>query len=132
MVFFVFGIVYFASFGEPEPLPPELIGGLFVFMFIVQTVITSPSFIAAYALLKKKHWAKTASIVAAVVAGMSIPVGTAACVYSLWFFMGDNWKSIYPEKADRLQGDPLQISYGVESQQAAYEEEEKKRREDHL
>ena len=100
MVFFVFGIVYFMSLPPYppgfEPLPLEMIGGLFVFMFIVQAVITSPSFIAAYALLKKKPWARTASIVAAVVAGMSIPVGTAACVYSLWFFMGDHWKSVDP------------------------------------
>jgi hypothetical protein len=54
-----------------------------------------PSFTAAYALLKRKSWARVAAIVAGVVSAMNVPLGTAACAYSLWFFLGDNWKEIY-------------------------------------
>jgi len=51
--------------------------------------------VAAWALLKKKPWARVAGIVGAVVSAMSVPFGTAACVYALWFFLGEHWKEVY-------------------------------------
>lgn len=82
--------------GEPQP-PPAIFGIFFAFMFIFQMAFTAPSFVAAFALFKRKPWARMASIIAAVLAAMSVPVGTAACVYAMWFFFGDRWKSVYPE-----------------------------------
>ncbi|MGB7208817.1 MAG: hypothetical protein WBD27_09185 [Pyrinomonadaceae bacterium] len=60
-------------------------------------VFPTPSFIAAYGLLKRKSWARIASIIARVLSSMSVPIGTAACVYALWFFFGDQWKTVYPQ-----------------------------------
>lgn len=98
----------FSSFpakpGEPAP-PMEFFGFFFAFMFVFQMIFTAPSFIAAYALLKRKSWARIASIIAGVLSAMSVPVGTAACVYAFWFFFGDNWKSIYSD------GEPVSDGY---------------------
>jgi ABC-type polysaccharide/polyol phosphate export permease len=90
--------------GEPAP-PMEFFGFFFAFMFIFQLIFTAPSFIAAYALLKKKSWARITSIIAGVLSAMSVPVGTAACVYAFWFFFGDNWKTVYAE------GEPVHDGY---------------------
>jgi len=85
--------------GGPPPPPKALFGVLMAFMSVIYLVFTLPSLIAAYALRKKKSWARMASIVAGVMSAMHVPIGTAACVYSLWFFLGENWKEIYPVNA---------------------------------
>lgn len=103
LMMLLMGLMFFLFFsfptppGDPGP-PPAFFGFFFAFMFIFQSIFTAPSFIAAYAMLKKKSWARIATIVGAVLAGMSVPVGTAACVYALWFFFGDEWKSVYSDE----------------------------------
>ncbi|HEX8775132.1 MAG TPA: hypothetical protein VF735_16275 [Pyrinomonadaceae bacterium] len=47
-----------------------------------------PSLVAGYALLKRKSWARMAGIIGSVIAAMSVPLGTALCVYTLWFLFG--------------------------------------------
>lgn len=98
----MFGLI----FSIPElpgqaPPPTDFLLVLFGFVFMFQMLFVLPSFIAAYALLKRKSWARIASIVAGVIAAMNVPFGTLACVYSLWFFLGENWKEIYLEKDSR-------------------------------
>ncbi len=109
--------------GDPGP-PPAFLGFMIAFLTIFQMFFIIPSLVAGYALLKRKSWARMTSIVAGVIAAMSVPFGTAACIYSLWFFLGDNWKDIYPESSEQFRGGPRQIPYGAESQQAAYRAEE--------
>jgi magnesium-transporting ATPase (P-type) len=94
MFFFMFSIP--TRPGAPPP-PMEFFGIFFAMMFLFQMIFTTPAFVAAYALLKRKPWARIASIIAAVMASMSMPFGTGACIYSLWFFFSDNWKTVYPE-----------------------------------
>jgi hypothetical protein len=62
---------------------------------IYSLIFTMPSFIAGYAMLKRKTWARTASIVAAVFETMSFPFGTAVAIYSFWFMFGDAGKNLY-------------------------------------
>lgn len=57
------------------------------FVVLANVVLTVPSFVAWYSLWKKKSWAKTANIVAAIVEGLNVPVGTAICVYTLWVML---------------------------------------------
>ena len=114
---------------DPGP-PPFFLGLMFGFMALIYGMFALPSVIAGYGVLKHKSWARTASIVAGVIAGMNFPIGTGACVYALWFFFSDNWKEIYPDQAFPFE--PKQISYGVESQRAAYAEAERTRREPHF
>lgn len=112
-VMFIFMFSIGSRPGEPGP-PLEFFGMMFGIMFFVQMVFTTPSFIAAYGLLKRKSWARIASIVAGVLSSMSVPIGTAACVYALWFFFGDQWKSVYPQEAG-ISTDQQQLPYGEES-----------------
>jgi hypothetical protein len=83
--------------GAPGPNAPP--SGFFLvfagFFLVFQSLFAVPSFVAAYAVLKRKSWARVMAIVAAAISAMNVPVGTAACVYALWFFCGDNWKEVY-------------------------------------
>lgn len=97
--------------GQPGP-PMALFGVFFAVMFVIQMVFAAPSFVAAYALLRRKPWARIASIIAAILAAMHVPIGTAAAVYALWFFFGDQWKSVYPQEPADNSSDQRQIPYG--------------------
>jgi hypothetical protein len=73
-----------------------------IMMFVIFAfgiLFTLPSLIAAYALLKRKPWARTAAIIAGVLATPSFPYGTALGVYTLWFMFGDEGKSLYTNNA---------------------------------
>ena len=118
----MFLAIGFTDPGEPGP-PAGFFAVMFGFFAVIYSIIALPSIVAGYGLLKRKHWARTASIIAAVIAGMNFPLGTAACVYALWFFFSDNWKEIYNEEP--FAREPRQIAYGVESQRAAYAEAER-------
>ena len=121
----MFSMFFFIPPTPGDPGPPKAFFGFMIgFMVFFQLLFLTPSLVAAYGLLKHKEWARIAAIIGGVMAAMSVPVGTAACVYSLWFFLGENWKSVYPEKAGENRGPYTQIGYGVESQQAAYRQEE--------
>ena len=90
---FVFGSIP----GEPD-MPFPFFGLIFGFMFVFFSIFTIPSVIAGWAMLKRKPWARTAGIVAAVLAATSAPIGTAACVYSMWFWFSDKWKTVYADQ----------------------------------
>ena len=107
--------------GDPGP-PIAFFGVFFAVMFVFQLVFTTPSFVAAYALFKRKSWARIAAIIAGVLSSMHVPIGTAACVYALWFFLGENWKSVYPEAAVAGGYQP-QLQHGEESSHDASQEE---------
>jgi hypothetical protein len=94
--------------GRPEP-PRAMFLVIALFVLIIQSVFALPSFVAGYAVLKRKSWARISGIIAAVFAAMSVPVGTAACIYALWFFFGENWKSVY-EPATAMGGARSQLS----------------------
>lgn len=110
--------------GRPAP-PREIFGFMAAFIGFFYLAFGLPSAIAGYALLKKKSWARIASIIAAVVGAMNVPIGTAAAVYALWFFFGENWKEIYEPYSAHMFDERRQLAYGYESQRAAYEQEER-------
>jgi hypothetical protein len=69
-----------------------------IFMLVMLAfglLFTLPSLLAGYALLKRKSWARTASIVAGILATPSFPYGTALGVYTLWFMFGNEGKAFY-------------------------------------
>lgn len=78
-------------------------------MLLINLAMIAPNFVAYYAMKNRKPWARIATIVAAVLGGMNVPIGTAACVYSLWFFFGEEWKSAYPDAPGAV---PKQIANG--------------------
>lgn len=122
MLGFIFLIIFAFLFGGPDggDVPAGLFATIFGFVFVVNLIFLSPNFVAAYALIKRKPWARIASIVAAALSAMNVPLGTLAAVYSLWFFCGDQWKSVYPETAGVGRVDPLQITPAPETNWEGY------------
>ncbi|MBA3320421.1 MAG: hypothetical protein H0T45_03120 [Pyrinomonadaceae bacterium] len=51
--------------------------------------LTVPNVLAGYALLKRKSWAKVPALVAAVLAILNIPLGSALAFYTFWFLFGE-------------------------------------------
>jgi hypothetical protein len=89
--------------GSPEAELPVFMTMFFAFIMIYSFIFTLPSFIAGYAMLKRKEWARTASIVAAVMETMSVPLGTAVAIYSFWFMFSDAGKALYEKNKARTQ-----------------------------
>jgi len=106
MLFF-FGAFMFAI---PEGGPPTGILVLILgFIMLWSLIFTLPSFIAGYALLKRKTWARVASIIAAVVETMSFPLGTAVAIYSFWFMFSDAGKALYAQDYARSPQRPYAL-----------------------
>ncbi len=105
----VFGSV-FGFIGNSQPSGDEppffMIAIMMAFMFILYVVLAVPSFIGGYGLLKRKKWGKVMAIVAAIIAAMSFPFGSALCVYTLWFLFGDKGRSLYDKPAYALPPPP--------------------------
>lgn len=118
-VAFVFGFIIIASMPPTDtgnPPPTALIATIMSFVILINLIFISPAFIAAYAIKKKKPWARIAAIVAAALSAMNMPLGTLAAVYSLWFFCGENWKEVYPE----VSGVQHQIGPGQQTEWPGY------------
>ena len=102
------GVFGFMATGQPggEAPPMFIVTIVMVFMFLFYIVLAVPSLLAGYGLLKQRKWAKVMAIVAAVVAAMSVPFGTALCVYTLWFLFGDKGRALYDNPAHALPPPP--------------------------
>lgn len=118
MIFFMF------PGGDPYAPPPAFFFVMFGFIFVFQMLFAAPSFVASYALFKRKPWARIAGIVAAALSAMNVPIGTAAAVYSLWFFCGEQWKSVYPDVAAKGRGELPQIGDVPEEKWEGYTRDE--------
>ena len=93
VVLFFFGAVMF-SIPDGEGAAGFILLVL-AFVMVWSFLLTLPSFIAGYAILKHKPWARVASIIAAVVETMSFPLGTAVAIYSFWFMFSDAGRAMY-------------------------------------
>ncbi|HEV2859440.1 MAG TPA: hypothetical protein VGX48_00380 [Pyrinomonadaceae bacterium] len=113
LVMTLFLFFFFSAMpGGPGDAPPPAFFVIVIgFMFAFQLFFTAPSLIAAYAVLKRKSWARVAAIVAGIMASISFPLGTAVAVYALWFMMGEGWKEIYDPASARPRGS---LPYGRE------------------
>jgi MFS family permease len=95
-----FGFMVAAVSSGPKDAPPlSVFVVMFIFMGLFYGAFIIPSFVAGYALLKRKRWAKTAAIIAAVMAAMFFPIGTAVCVYTFWFLFSDPGKALFDNPA---------------------------------
>ena len=96
MLFLIFGFIAVPlSNFPPEPNAPPM--GFFIAIMaavvVIYGVLSVPSIIAGYGMLKRRSWSRMAGIVAAILASVSFPFGTALCVYTLWFCFGEAGKS---------------------------------------
>jgi hypothetical protein len=101
---------YMMTIGSQGPADGQPPAFFFVFIFgfmgVIYGAMVLPSFIAGYALLKRKSWAKIAAIVAGVMSGMSFPMGTAVCIYTFWFLFSEPGKVLYDQPAHALPPPP--------------------------
>jgi hypothetical protein len=111
-VLLFFGAIMFALPGGEAPVGIFML--VLTFILLWSFILTLPSFIAGYAILKRKSWAKTASIIAAVLETMSFPLGTAVAIYSFWFMFSDAGRVMYdknftsPQRPYALRDTPPQ------------------------
>jgi hypothetical protein len=91
----IFMTVIFLSAPGPGAPPAGFLVFMWVFVGGFYGLMTVPSLVAGYGLLKRKPWARTAAIVGAVTSAMSFPIGTAVCVYTFWFLFSEPGKLLY-------------------------------------
>ena len=110
-------MVFFVGVLGTVPNGPPL--GMMLFFTLMITAIygamTIPSFIAAWALLKRKKWARTASIIAAVIAASNFPIGTAVTVYTFWFLFSDPGKGFFDQNNYNYALPPAQQTWANQS-----------------
>ena len=100
---FVGGIMGLAlGQGGKEAVPMSIVGVIMTFVILLNVLFTAPEFIAGYALLKRKRWARVAGIIAAIVESLNFPLGTALCVYTLWFLFSDKGRLLYDTASTAL------------------------------
>lgn len=78
----------------------EQVGGavflaLALIIGIISIAILVPTLMAGFKLLKAQSSARIWAIVAAILALISFPFGTALGIYALWFLFGDEGKRFY-------------------------------------
>ncbi|HWS87719.1 MAG TPA: DUF4064 domain-containing protein [Pyrinomonadaceae bacterium] len=84
-----------AAANDPSAPPAAFFIGLFGFIVVLYGLLSVPSLVAGYGMLKRKSWAKVWGIIAACVGALSFPFGTALCVYTLWFLFGQQGQNFH-------------------------------------
>ena len=105
---FMLVMMGFIASNNSDPIPVGIFALVMVLVVVFNLLLITPSFLAGYAFLKRKRWAKTMGIIAAIVAGLNFPLGSALCVYTLWFLFGETGRFLYHKAAYALPpGDAL-------------------------
>ena len=100
----LFALFVFASINNPPGSggPPVTLVLLFIAVVtLFLLLLTVPSFVAGYGLLKRRSWARMAGLIAGILAATNMPLGTAVCVYSVWFLLGEGGKELYAKSSPR-------------------------------
>lgn len=108
---------------DPNGPPPGFVAFMMLFMGVMFSAMIVPSFVAAYALKKRKRWAKAASIIAGVTSAMQAPFGTAVCVYTFWFLFSEPGKALY-DNPQRMLPEARQAAPWPVNKTAAKKEEQ--------
>lgn len=110
LLMLVVGVIVFAMMslnaGRSDAPPAAFMTVLMVFVVGINVLLAVPSFIAGYAFLKRKRWAKVAGIVAAVLSALRIPFGTVVAIYTFWFLFSAPGKVLYDNMAQALPPAP--------------------------
>ena len=91
----VWGGIKAAAASDPNAPPAGFLLAIFGFIAIFYGLLSIPSLVAGYGMLKRRSWARVAGIVASVLSAISFPFGTALCVYTLWFLFGQQGQNFY-------------------------------------
>jgi hypothetical protein len=78
-----------------DAAPIAAVFGFTTVILIIAMILAIPAIIAGLKMRKENPGAKTWILVAAILALLNFPLGTALGVYALWFMFGDQGKSFY-------------------------------------
>jgi len=94
---FVFGMMGLMTLNQARSNAPpaSFMAVILVIVVVINVLLAIPSFIAGYAFLKRKPWAKIAGIVASVLSALRIPFGTAVSIYTFWFLFSTPGRILY-------------------------------------
>jgi low temperature requirement protein LtrA len=110
LIMLLVGVIVFAmvalNTGRSDAPPAAFMTALMLVIVGINVLLAVPSFIAGYAFLKKKRWAKVAGIVAAVLSALRIPFGTVVAIYTFWFLFSAPGKVLYDNLAQALPPAP--------------------------
>ena len=113
LLLIVMGVFFFAMMGViardtgGRDVPPaSFFGGIMIFVLAINLLFAIPSFIAGYAFLRRKRWAKIAGIVAAVLSAFRVPIGTAVSIYTFWFLFSPPGRILYEGLSQALPPAP--------------------------
>jgi len=99
IVCIIYGIIGSAMLAAGPQNETKIVGAAFIIIIfvigIIALVFVLPQLIGGYKMLKEKPSARTWGIIASIISCFSIPLGTAAGVYGLWFLFGDLGKQFY-------------------------------------
>jgi len=114
------GMLVFIGFFSSVPGGPPLGAMLFLTIFVggIYSLMTIPSFVAAYGLLKHRSWARTAAIIGSVFALSNFPIGAAVCAYTFWFLFSEPGKAIFEKRNYMLPPSRQSWAYDVQNNQA--------------
>lgn len=106
LAIFMVGLFGLVSAEQGDIRPLGIIGVVMFIVVVLNILLAVPSFLAGYAMLKRKSWAKGVAVVAAIIDVMSFPFGTALGVYTLWFMFSGEGKALYDANARVLPPPP--------------------------
>jgi hypothetical protein len=102
MMFFmvlIYGVIGAGIAAGAQRQEEQIIGGIFILLVVVisgfSTLLIVPQLIGGWKLLKERGNARTWGIIGSILALLSVPLGTAAGVYGLWFLFGEEGKRFY-------------------------------------
>ena len=78
------GIAGAAASTQGEAGAGLMAGGIGFFIAIIIAVMSLPSVIAGWGLLKRKSWSRMLAIVLGAISLLSIPIGTILGIYTIW------------------------------------------------
>ena len=78
-----------------EAAPIAAVFGISTVIMVFAMIFAIPAIIAGLKMRKENPGAKTWIVIAAILALLNFPLGTALGVYALWFLFGDQGKSFY-------------------------------------
>ena len=102
----------------PDGPPAGLIVLMTLFIGGIYSLMTIPSFVAGYGLLKHRSWARTAAIIGSVTALTIFPIGAAVCAYTFWFLFSEPGKAIFEKRNYMLPPGRQSWAYDVQNNQA--------------
>ena len=100
IVFMVMGsIAGFVSASEESPAAAPIIGAVAFGVAIFLLILSAPSIIAGFGLLKYRPWSRILTIILSGLHLLSIPFGTALGIYGLWVLLNSQTEPLFRDPA---------------------------------